>query len=251
MCKLCHVSSESEVQSNAFTTFATSSTLYVLQESILTPDISMDFETYENTVINGSGTTGTIINGIASDHTSGKNNKGLYIHGGRVQLTGSGTECWTNLEHCTSGVTISIWVKPVVIRRCYFVSTGAFYQRGIGMYMDENGIVACVVQWDHVARAAEITSQVANTRWHHVLCTYDGNEKFSIYLDGIIEVYNGGNDPLTRHVDETDWTAQIGVRDNRLLNSPLDGYVDEFKYFYRILSQTGEPLFDDDDHIFF
>ena len=241
-CKLCRITSESEVQSSAYTTFASTDTLYILQDSILTPEIFVDFETYENMTINGIGTTGTIVNGIASDHTSGKNNKGLYIHGGRVELTGCGPECWTNLEHCTSGVTISIWVKPVVIRHSYFVSTGVFYQRGIGLYMDANDIVVCVVQWDHTARAALSTSQMTNTRWHHVVCTYDGNERFSIYLDGVVEVDNEGQSPLTRHTDETDWSAQIGVRDNRLLDFPLDGYVDEFKYFYRILSQTGQQL---------
>ena len=84
ICKLCRITSESEIQSGAYTTFASTGTLYVLQDSILTPEIFVDFETYENTTINGIGTTGTIVSGIASDHTSGKNNKGLYIHGGRV-----------------------------------------------------------------------------------------------------------------------------------------------------------------------
>ena len=152
ICKLCRITSESEVQSSAYTTFASTDTLCVLQNSISIPEIFVDFETYENSTINGIGTRGTIVNGIASDHTSGKNNKGLYKHGGRVELTGSGTECWTNLDHCTSGVTIAIWVKPVVMRHSYFVSTGVFYQRGIGLYMDANDIVVCVVQWDHIAR---------------------------------------------------------------------------------------------------
>ena len=61
-------------------------------------------------------------------------------------------------------MTISIWVKPVVMRHSYFASTGAHYQKGIGQYMNANDIIVCVVQWDHIARAALSTSQMTNTR---------------------------------------------------------------------------------------
>ena len=50
---------------------------------------------------------------------------------------------------------------------------------------------------------------MTNTRWHHIVCTYDGNARFSIYLDGIVEVDNEGQSPLTRHTDERNWSAQI------------------------------------------
>ena len=48
-----------------------------------------------------------------ADHVSGIKREALYVHSFRyVDLTGSGTECWTNLDHCSSGLTASIWFYP-------------------------------------------------------------------------------------------------------------------------------------------
>ena len=44
-------------------------------------------------------------------------------------------------------------------------------------------------------------------------------------------------------VDETDYDASLGVKDARSYNEfVVNGHMDEFKYYYRVLSDTGENL---------
>ena len=45
-------------------------------------------------------------------------------------------------------------------------------------------------------------------------------------------------------VDETDYDASLGVKDARSYNEFIvNGHMDEFKYYYRVLSDTGERSF--------
>ena len=125
VCHLCHAATSSEAK----TSFSSDDVLYLLTTKRLVPEVSMDFENYTSDTIYGAGTEGTIIGLTASDHITGVKGKGLYVHGGgKVRITGSGTECWTNLDHCSSGITASIWIKPMAYS-FYVISTGASGQR--------------------------------------------------------------------------------------------------------------------------
>ena len=85
-----------------------------------------------------AGIIGTTTNVVDSDYVPGVHNSGLYLHGaGKVALTGSETSCWTNLQHCTSGMTVSIWLKLESIwQHNYFVGSAAQFQEGFNIYLD-------------------------------------------------------------------------------------------------------------------
>ena len=41
--------------------------------------------------------------------------------------------------------------------------------------------------------------------------------------------------------NDGNWEGHIGVKDSGVFDeAPMDGYVDEFKYYYRVLNPTGE-----------
>ena len=118
-CHICHVSSLGEINSNSFTTFTGDHLVYlILTHNTADPDIAMDFDQFSSgdNLINGTNTDGTTTNIVESDLVDAINGKGVYLHDeGKIRLTGSGSECWTNLEHCSSGLTLSIWMKPVIV----------------------------------------------------------------------------------------------------------------------------------------
>ena len=45
-------------------------------------------------------------------------------------------------------------------------------------------------------------------------------------------------------VSDVDWGAAIGVRDTSTgQRFPMKGYVDDFKYYYKVLTSTGECIY--------
>ena len=113
-CYICHPSSLTEIQSSLYTSFDASHKIYLLKLKSAVPEISLDFDHYTDTHIYGKGTTGVKSGIVDSDHVDGIKDKALYLHGGdKVSLTGLEGECWTNLDHCSSGVTMSVWFKPL------------------------------------------------------------------------------------------------------------------------------------------
>ena len=87
----------------------------------------MDFENKTGNSFQGVGTVGT---GNMAQIT-GVSGKGVHFTGTQgMRLTGSGTECWTNLDHCPSGITTSLWYKPFGTHTVYIAATGSQYQEG-------------------------------------------------------------------------------------------------------------------------
>ena len=142
-CYICHVSTSNDVQNNSFTTFTSDQVLYLLYTEAVTPEVSMDFDHYSdesgNLIVAGINTTGTTRNVQESDFVPGKRNLSLYLHNADVTLSGSGTECWTNFDHCPSGLTMSIWVKPTAIVTAYMAGTGAIHETGVSFLLKPDG----------------------------------------------------------------------------------------------------------------
>ena len=117
ICHLCHPSSSATI-------FGNEDVLYLLRTKWAVPEVSMDFENYTSDTFYGTGTEGTILNLAKSDHVTGVKGKALYLQGGgTVRLKGSGTECWTNLDNCTSGMTISFWFKTSTRQTRYIIQS--------------------------------------------------------------------------------------------------------------------------------
>ena len=142
-CYICRVSTNSEVQNNSFTTFTSDQVLYLLYTEAVTPEVSVDFDRYSyesgNLIVAGINTTGTTRNVDETDFVPGKRNLSLHLHNTDVTLSGSGTECWTNFDHCSSGLTMSIWVKPTAILTTYIAGTGAIHETGVSFLLKPDG----------------------------------------------------------------------------------------------------------------
>ena len=184
-CHLCHASVHGEVSGNLFTSFSNEDTLYVLKTKRVIPKVSIDFDNYTSDTIFGTGTEGTIIDLAVSDHIIGVKGKGLYVHGGgKVRITGSGTECWTNLDHCSSGITASIWFKPTIIKESVIISTGNVNLRGFFFNARSNGRIDFFVRHRGKRLASTTSGHVTLNQWSLLTGTYNGFDQVTGYFNG-------------------------------------------------------------------
>ena len=188
-CKLCGISKIQDVQNSVYTTLTDRHKVVLLlgQEST-NPEVSMSFDDVTDETITGINTIGTTSDVDPSDYLNGKNSKSLYLHdGGKVRLAGSEHACSTNVDLCTHGVTMSMWVKLMEMRTSYFATTGAIKQGGFGFYADDNGIIVALVTLDNGRYHAKSKSQLSIGIWAKVTCVYKASSGISIYMDGILE----------------------------------------------------------------
>ena len=182
VCHLCHVATASEVK----TSFNSDDILYLLTTRRVVPEVSMDFDNYTSDTIYGVGTEGTIIGLAESDHVTGVKGKGLYVHGGgKVRITGSGTECWTNQDHCSSGITASIWFKPTIIVGSYIVSTGDGEQGGFTFWATVSRRIRFYVRHNGMHYRTEMSDhEVTLNQWSLLTGTYDEVDRVTGYFNG-------------------------------------------------------------------
>ena len=137
----------------------------------------MDFENYTSDTIYGTGTEGTIVRLTESDHVTGVKGKGLYVRGnGYVRLTGSGSECWTNLDNCTSGMTVSFWFKMTVSDTDYVLNSGIGKQQGFAFLLFKyGGYIKFIVTRETPEGSWSLTgSNLSLNKWHLLTGTFDG-----------------------------------------------------------------------------
>ena len=111
------------------------------------------------------GTVGTASDVVESDYQAGIKNTALYLHdGGKVALTGSETKCWTKLQFCTEGMTLSIWFKPITLAHSdhqYVVGSSANKQEGFSIYMWGPSKAVLMIVYTSIGRyGAESISRV-------------------------------------------------------------------------------------------
>ena len=182
VCHLCHVARSSEAKIS----FNSDDILYLLTTRRVVPEVSMDFDNYTSDSIYGTGIEGTIIGLAESDHVTGVKGKGLYVHGGgKVRITGSGTECWTNLDHCSSGMTASIWFKPTIIVNSFIVSTGAGEQGGFTFWAASSRKTRFFVRHNGMHHQTTMSDhEVTLNEWSLLTGTYDGIDWVTGYFNG-------------------------------------------------------------------
>ena len=239
-CYMCRISDLSEVQNSHYTTFTSNHFLYLRAHNKTEPEVSMDFEDFspDGNSIHGNNVDGTTSGITVSDHVTGVRGKGVYFNNGaKITLTGSENECWTNIEHCSEGLTLSIWVKLEEITITYVVGSGAIKQRGVNIFL-QNQFSMMTTLDDRRFYAWSTTNPVINT-WYLVTGTYEPMNGNSVYINGILEAENKFDSAAYHQVDQVDWRAHIGVRDSIPVTDPMTGTVDEFKYFYKILNMMG------------
>ena len=78
--------------------------------------------------------------------------------------------------------------------------------------------------------------------WFYLVGTFHENEGQKFYINGLQETVTksfGSSD-----ISEVDWHAHIGVQDHGVYNGfPVNGIVDEFKYYYKVLNSVGKSNF--------
>ena len=226
-CHICHVSILSEIQSALHTSFSGHHILHLLNGNTLVPDVAMDFEQFSagSNVVNGTNTIGTTTNIRATDHVPSIKGMGFHIHnGGKVYLTGSEQKCWTNLEHCQSGVSISIWMKATSFNHNYLVGTGAIFQRGITLFLSSNK-VRTLVTLDNSRYPAQCITNLIPDEWYLVSGSYHPTDGVSIYLNGIFENENRFEHYTNYSTSQVNWGASIGVRDAEPYNKFFPRWV--------------------------
>ena len=69
--------------------------------------------------------------------------------------------------------------------------------------------------------------------------TYHPTEDTRIYLNGRLENEMTPFAERNMAANQRDWGAMLGIRDSNPQEWEISGHIDEFKYFYRVLSTTG------------
>ena len=235
------MANSSEVLNNFNTIFDKNLNVYLLQHDKIEPEISVDFDNYSGNTIYGRGVVGTAINVVDSDHVEGITGKGLYLHdGGKVRLTGSGTECWTNLDHCSSGMSVSIWFKRQSQIYSYIAASGSQFQQGFSFRTLKDSTTFWIDLPSGKNRAATDTVLTVGN-WFYLVGIFHLNDGLKFYINGLQETVRrsfGSSD-----ISEVNWGAYIGVKDHGGGGGyPANGVVDEFKYFYYVISSVGKYL---------
>ena len=243
-CYICHISNLTESQTmDGFTNFTNNHFLYLRMHTKTEPEVAMDFEDFssESNTIQGINVNGTTNGVTMSNHVAGVRGKGIYFnHGAKITLSGFEHECWTNIEHCTDGLTLSIWIKLEQITTAYVVGSGAIFSKGVLTYLS----LPAVSQWWHPLMIKDsmpgqllLLSLIPGT-WSQVLIIQQTVTQ-SMWM-GFWKLKTDFDTPANNPVNEVDWRAHIGVRDSTPYNdNPVIGTVDEFKYYYRILNAMG------------
>ena len=106
-----------------------------------------------------------------------------------MRITGSGNECWTNLDHCSSGMTASIWFKPISLVTSVIISTGNGNQDGFSFLARNTGKIEFFIRQDS-RRLKSITSThvVMLNEWSLLTGTYNGVDRVTGYFDGACAV---------------------------------------------------------------
>ena len=244
ICNICHVSSYSEIQANSSTTFGTNDELYLMQSVRPNTDIEIDFDNYTETTIYGKGTEGTKTDVVESDHISGIKGQGLYLHDrSHVILTGSGTECWTNLDNCTSGFSVSIWfqAKAHLDLISHILGTGVSYDKGFNFQVktaNNSELIIFKVFTSTKTYTVKFFPTALVNQWCLLVGIFNGNDDVQLYINGI---ESGGTSTTSGSsaTDSAGFEAHLGVGFPHK-GYPANAYFDQLKVYYKILNKIGK-----------
>ena len=240
ICYVCRISKQSEVLGNMSTTFNSNDIIYLFKTEEIVPDLTLDFDNYTGNTFYGDNIIGTASGIVESDHVSGIKGKALYLHDGAgVLLPGSGTECWTNIDNCTPGITVSIWYKQKVLlpRLVRIVDTGFMSRFGFSIALSAAQNPAFRVYTTRHNRHQNSPVPLVPDVWYQITAVYD--------LDRSYMVINGVEIDIENYINADagtvgDFNAHIGVQHSPpYTTASVNGYVDQFKFYSRVLNSAG------------
>ena len=240
---LCEVLDASEIDSGEGIQIMPEDKLYILQSTRVDPDIYISMDDYDlsSQTITGIGVTGTSSGIIASDLISdGKVGQAIYLNdGNRIVLDSAQPECFCNFDLCNGTLSVSFWVKSF--------GTTARLQSIIRTLNVNNGLVIRIQKNTHelqgVLYTQEFKLNYASTSaltsdWTFVLVTVNINTGIAMYFDGIKDKFVSVNAAGSVSYHSGCARVVMGIK-NPSVTNPANSYLDELKYFYRELTDTG------------
>ena len=133
-------------------------------------------------------------------------------------------------------MTISIWFNTKAID--HIISSAISTETGFNIHSDLGGTIISNIVRSTVYYNIISSPTISVNTWYHLTAVYDGNSDLNLYIDSTKQ--NGTKRTLERTAPTTDHDAHIGVAHTGSFNlHKMNGYVDEFKYFYRMLNSVG------------
>ena len=217
-----------------------------MQTTMIEPDICLSMDDYDlsTQTLTGKGTTGT--SNITDDDliSEGKVGQAIYLHdGNKIILDSSKPECFCNFDLCNGTLSVSFWVKSFGtsdrsqhIMRSYNVSNGLTIRIERNTYEMQGVLKIPRFKLNYVSNSSLLSN------WTFVVVTVNTNEGITVYMDGIKDSFVN----MSSAVPNTEYKsicAQVvmGVKNPRN-RSPANSYVDEVKYFYKKLTETGKSI---------
>ena len=80
---------------------------------------------------------------------------------------------------------------------------------------------------------------MTTNQWHFLTGTVHPAQDTRMFLNGHLEQELTPFAETSLAANQRDWGAMLGIRDSNPQEFAINGHIDEFKYFYKVLSATG------------
>ena len=216
-------------------------TLYLLQGEAPIPNIHLDMEGIDlgSNTVTGVGVNGTTTNLMQDDLFQGIIGQSVrFLNGKRIVATVDTPQCFCSADYCQGTTTVSFWIRPYSSDLQHILVPDSFTGLACGIH---HYTPACnyVYPGKRLPHLMTSTPLVSST-WYHVTIVVDLTVGGSVYLDGVLDVFNDISNvadvPSTSEPSCS--TVYIGVKDAAGEN-PLNADLDEIRYFYTALSASG------------
>ena len=190
-CYICHPASKSDIMASNYTDINNNHLVYILKYKKNNPVmyLLLEGDNITDTTVKGNGVYGFLIQPIDTQVQTGKVNQGLYVrNSGRLVLANTANECLGDLDLCTKGLSIALWVKPSSLLSHgghitfseHSINIQAKQSRSISVWTagQSNYILYLVTQ-----------SEAAVGTWTHVTVVFDPETGMFVYMDGNLDTF--------------------------------------------------------------
>ena len=190
-CHICNPASKSDIMASNYTVTNNNHLVYILKHKKKKPVMYLPLEgdNITDTTVKGDGVYGFLVQPMNTQVQAGKVNEGLYVrNSGRLVLANTANECVGDLDLCTKGLSIALWVKPSslpshgghITYSEHSINIQAKQSRRIGVWTagQSNYILHLVTQ-----------SEASVGIWSHVAVVFNPDAGMFVYIDGILDTF--------------------------------------------------------------
>ena len=222
----------------------TFSIVYLTQGQGRVPNIHIDVEgiDLDAGTITGVGVSGITVTGLtAADVVEGIKGKSLrFGSGDRLAVQVSQPQCYCSSDYCNGKITLSFWIMTFSGSVQHIVTPENSQNTGVTCLL-YSYIMQCHYKSPGIKLLViESTSTLVRSEWTCVALVVDLNVGGSIFLNGVLDgfkdISEAESHPDTHYPSCS--TVYFGGKYSAT-EYPMDANADEFKYFYDVLSPTG------------